>query len=328
METGQEKRPVIGLALGGGGARGYAHLGVIKALQKANIPVDVIAGTSMGALIGAVYAAGWNIDEAEDIATSLQWRQLLHLADIAMPRRGVIAGTRVEEYFDSLVMGRHFDKLEKEMVIVATDIRTAETVYLKNGPVARAIRASIALPGIFYPVEQEGRLLVDGTITEPVPVKAARYAGADLIVAVDVSSSVDRAEIFFQALNWWKRISAKQPYRQLESYNIGRFLDPVVPESLHIVRRSLELNNQYVRYPSQMTQSAPQLLVRPAVGDIRWFEFHRAKECIQAGEVTGRQLVKQINAVVEHRAAFPNNEQVMGWDPIKTGTLENIESAG
>lgn len=310
METARKTRPVIGLALGGGGARGYAHLGVIKALQEAGIPVDIIAGTSMGALTGAVYAAGWSIAEAEDIATSLQWKQLLQMADLTVPSRGMIAGNRVEEYFDSLVMGKDFAELKKELIIVATDISTAETVYLKDGPVARAVRASIALPGIFSPIEQEGRLLVDGTITEPVPVNAARTAGADLIVAVDVSSSVDRAEIFFQALNWWKRFSAKQPYRQLKSRNFLGFFEPVVPESLHIVKRSLELNNHYVRYPSPNTSATAQVMIKPAVGDVRWFEFQRAKECIQAGEVAGKHLVEDIQAILEHQTSLAYNEPI------------------
>ncbi len=296
------ERPVIGLALGGGGARGYAHLGVIKALQEANIPVDVIAGTSMGALIGAVYATECRVDEAEDIATNIQWGQLLHLADLTIPSRGVIAGNRVEKYFNTLIMERDFDQLKKDLVVIATDIRTGETVQIKSGPVARAVRASIALPGIFCPVESEGRLLVDGTITAPVPVEAVKEAGAELIVAVDVCSSVDRAEIFFQVLKWWKELPSKQAYRWFGSPDLLHYLETIVPDSINIVSRSLELNDRFVRSSSHLTSPVHHLLVRPVVENVRWYEFHRATECIQAGEVAGRQVVGQINALLKQGA--------------------------
>ncbi|HCS73393.1 MAG TPA: phospholipase, partial [Clostridiales bacterium] len=172
VKQSDKRRPIIGLALGGGGARGYAHLGVLKALQQANIPVDIIAGTSMGAIIGAIYATESNVDKAEDIAMNIRYGQMLHLTDLTIPNRGLISGNRIEKYLNTLIMERDFDQLQKELIVVATDINTGETIYFKSGQVARAVRASIALPGIFCPVESEGRLLVDGTITEPVPVEA------------------------------------------------------------------------------------------------------------------------------------------------------------
>lgn len=301
-----KERPVVGLALGGGGARGYAHLGVIKVLQEANIPVDIIAGTSMGALVGAVYATECSIDEAENIATSIQWGQLLRLADLTVPSRGMLAGNRVEKYFNSLTRERDFDQLKKDLIVVATDIKTGETISLNSGPVARAVRASIALPGIFCPVESEGRLLVDGTITEPVPVEAVRKAGAEIILAVDVSSSVDRAEIFAQALNWLKEIPSSRVYRRIGSPDLIRLLEPVVPKSIHIVSRSLELNDHYVRKSSPSTPPTRHLLVRPTVENVRWFEFHRAAECIQAGEAAGRKLVEEFNTLLKYREAAPH----------------------
>lgn len=304
MEARQpvKERPIIGLALGGGGARGYAHLGVIKALQEANIPVDVIAGTSMGALIGAVYATESRVDRAEDIATNIQWRQLLRLADLTIPTRGVIAGNRVEKYFNTLIMEKEFYQLEKKLVVVATDIMTGETVHIKSGQVAPALRASTALPGIFCPIELDGRLLVDGTLTTPVPVEVAMEAGAELIVAVDVCSPVDRADILVQALKLWKGMSSSQICRRLGAYDLLRLLEPIVPESINIVGRSLELHDNYIKISAHVTPPVHHLLVRPAVDNVRWYEFHRAKECIHAGEVAGRQVVGQISALMKPRA--------------------------
>jgi len=252
----------------------------------------------MGALIGAVYATESRVDRAEDIATNIQWRQLLRLADLTVPSRGMIAGNRVEKYFNTLVMGREFDQLEKDLVVVATDILTGETVHIKNGPVAQALRASVALPGIFCPVESEGRLLVDGTITAPVPVEAVMEAGAELIVAVDVCSPIDRADILIQGLKWWKGMSSSQIYRCLGAPDLLRFIEPIVPESINIVVRSLELHDNYVKISFHLTPVVHHLLVRPEVDSVRWYEFHRAKECIQAGEIAGRQVISQLNALL------------------------------
>ncbi|MDN5345084.1 MAG: hypothetical protein PWQ18_1198, partial [Clostridia bacterium] len=204
------KRPRIGLALGGGGARGYAHLGVLKALQEADIPVDVIAGTSMGAVVGAAYATGHQIEELVDMALQMRWRHLLALADPTLPRQGMIAGNRLERYFETLTRERDFNQLAKTLVVVATDITTGEEVRLNSGPVARALRASTAVPGVFCPVESGDRLLVDGSITTPVPVRVAADAGAEVVVAVDVCSPVDRTDVLVQAWKWFMEI----PFRQ------------------------------------------------------------------------------------------------------------------
>ena len=129
------------------------------------------------------------------------------------------------------------------------------------------------------------RLLVDGTLTAPVPVEAAIEAGAELIVAVDVCSSVDRADILVQALKLWKGMSSSQICRRLGAPNLLRLLEPIVPESINIVGRSLELYDNYVKISSHSTPPVHHLLVRPAVDNVRWYEFNRAKECIHAGKL-------------------------------------------
>jgi len=286
------KRPRVGLALGGGAARGYAHLGVLKALDEANIPIDVIAGTSMGSVVGAACAAGYPIDELVDIALKMRWRQLFALADPTLPRQGMIAGNRLEKYFASLTGGREFNQLEKDLIVVATDISNGEEVRLNSGPVARALRASTAVPGIVCPVESGGRLLVDGTITTPVPVSAVREAGVDVVVAVDVSSPVDRTDLL---VNAWKRLKGL-PFRQTYFLaGVAGFLGlpkPGWPESISIVSRSLELRDSRVTSPP--THLVHYWLVRPEVHNIRWYEFHKVLECIRAGEAVGRQVAEQI----------------------------------
>lgn len=293
------KRPRIGLALGGGGARGYAHLGVLKAFREADIPIDVIAGTSMGAVVGAAYASGYRIDELIDMALEMRWRRLLGLADPKIPRQGVIAGNRLERYFDTLTGGREFNQLEKPLIVVATDIATGEEVHINSGPVARALRASTAVPGIFCPVRSGRRLLVDGTITAPVPAEAAGAAGAAWVVAVDVCSPVDRTDVLVQAWKWLKEIPFKQTYCLAGVPGFLHFLKLGLPESINIVGRSLELYDRYIKVSSPGTHSVHYWLLKPAVENVRWYEFHRTVECIRAGEAVGRQVAEEIKTLLE-----------------------------
>ncbi|NLI13495.1 MAG: patatin family protein [Peptococcaceae bacterium] len=211
-------RPRIGLALGGGGARGYAHLGVLKILLEADIPIDVIAGTSMGAVVGAVYAAGYGIKEMENMVFQIGWRQMFELADPSLPSQGLIIGNRLEKYFNILARGKDFNQLEKALVVVATDVISGEEVRINSGPVAKALRASTALPGIFYPVKAGSHLLVDGSISTPVPLAAVQEAGSDVVVAVDVCSQVDRADILIRARKWCEEIASKLLQRLASCY--------------------------------------------------------------------------------------------------------------
>lgn len=292
-------RPRIGLALGGGGARGYAHLGVLKAFREADIPVDVIAGTSMGAVVGAAYASGYQIDELIDMALEMRWRRLLGLADPKIPRQGVIAGNRLESYFDTLTGGREFSQLEKPLIVVATDIATGEEVHINSGPVGRALRASTAVPGILCPVRLGRRLLVDGTITAPVPVAAARAAGAPWVVAVDVCSPVDGTDVLVHVWKWWKEMPGKQIYHLIGAQGFLRLLKSAMPECIKLVGRSLELHERYIQISSPGTSSVYYWLLKPPVESVKWYEFHRTVECIRAGEAVGRQVAEEIKALLK-----------------------------
>jgi NTE family protein len=301
-------RPRIGLALGGGGARGYAHLGVLKILLGADIPIDVIAGTSMGAVVGAAYAAGYEIEEMENMVLQMGWRQMFKLADPSLPRQGLIIGNRLEKYFNILARGKDFNQLEKELVVVATDVISGEEVRINSGPVASALRASTSLPGIFYPVKAGSHLLVDGSISTPVPLAAAQEAGSDVVVAVDVSSQVDRADILIRARKWCEEIASKKGRQMIWAESLRRWLDSSMPASIKIIDRSLELNEQYIGVLKQK-EFLPKnyILLKPAVENTRWYEFHKAEECIRAGEAAGRQVVDQIKTLVKEDFPTPTS---------------------
>lgn len=176
-------RPKIGLALGSGGARGLAHIGVIKVLKENNIPIDFISGSSMGSLIGALVANNNDLDMIEKLAVTLKRK---HWLDLSVPKLGFVTGDKVKELIRILTHGKNIEDLPIPLAIVATDIEEGERVVFTKGPVADAVRASISIPGIFVPEEVNGRLLVDGGVVERVPIQTVKEIGADIIIAVDV----------------------------------------------------------------------------------------------------------------------------------------------
>ncbi len=180
------RKKKIGLALGGGAARTLAHIGVLKVLEKRGIIPHMIAGTSMGSIIGAIYAKELDIERLEQYA--MEWSQwkTAQLIDPALPRVGLIKGRKVETILDSYLGDVSFSDLKVPFACVAVDINTGEEVVIQEGKVARGVRASISIPGIFLPVERGGRILVDGGLVNPVPVSTVREMGADFIIAVNV----------------------------------------------------------------------------------------------------------------------------------------------
>ena len=173
----------MGVALGSGGTRGFAHIGVLQALAEAGLPIHAVAGSSMGALIAGVYATGAPLSMMEKIATHLP---ITRWIDFTLPRLGLVSGERVHDLLRLLTKGRTFEEAILPLAIVATDLELGERVVFRSGPIHEAIRASIAIPGIFKPHRLDGRLLVDGGVIDRVPVDAARDLGVDFVLAVDV----------------------------------------------------------------------------------------------------------------------------------------------
>ena len=188
----EAKRPKIGLALGGGGPRGLAHIGVLKVIEENGIPIDCVAGASMGALIGAVYAAGVETERLEEIALNMDLKQTALMLAPTIARSGLIEGGRVREFIKSFVGDANIEELKIPFAAVATDINTGEEMVIDRGSVAEAVRASISVPGIFTPVRLGERFLVDGGLVNPVPISVVREMGAEAVMAVNVMVSVER----------------------------------------------------------------------------------------------------------------------------------------
>lgn len=182
-------KPKIGIALGSGGARGWSHIGVLRALEDEGIVPDVVAGCSMGALVGAAYCAG-ELDFIEEWAVSVSWRTIMSFLDVNLSGGGLIEGAHVERFIKTISEDLQFDDLKKPFVVIATDLQSGREVWLQQGSVLDAVRGSIAIPGVFGPKKLNGKLLLDGGMTNPVPVSACRAMGADIIIAVDPNANL------------------------------------------------------------------------------------------------------------------------------------------
>jgi NTE family protein len=176
--------PKLGLALGGGGARGLAHIGVLKVLEEEGLVADFVAGTSVGSLIGALYCCGYGWRELQELASTTDWSDLV---TFTVPRLGLVNARKLERLVDRLVGGRTVEQLPIPFRAVAVDITAGEEVVLDRGPVSQAVRASASIPGIFEPTPWEGRLLVDGGLLDNVPSAVAREMGAQVVLAVNLS---------------------------------------------------------------------------------------------------------------------------------------------
>jgi len=180
----------IGLALGSGGARGLAHIGVLRVLEREKIPVDLIVGSSMGSLIGGLYASGMNVDNLEEIALNIKWQYTAKFFTPTISKAGLVDGNKIEKLLETFIGKIIFSKLKIPFVTVTTDIENGKEILIKTGKVSRAIRASCSIPGIFTPLKYGNRYLVDGGLVNPVPVEVARRSGANIVIGVNVIPEV------------------------------------------------------------------------------------------------------------------------------------------
>jgi NTE family protein len=263
----------IGLALSGGGARGLAHIGVLNVLDQAGIAVDCLAGTSMGGFIAAAYASGMTSEQLKQEALRMSDpRHLLTLLDLALPRRGLLKGAKVYEYVARFIGDRTFADLRLPLTLVAVDLNAAQEVRLSQGRVADAVRATIAIPGVFEPVVRGNQLLVDGGLLNNLPADVARDMGAQAVIAVDVLTGIAELE-------GWPMPSGLS--------------NPVDLISRSLMVMMIDIHRR------QMERARPQVYLQPAVpvevGVLTGFT--RAAEIIAAGERAAREALPRIEAL-------------------------------
>ena len=255
--------PSIGLALSGGAARGLAHVGVLRALQDANIPISCVAGTSAGSLVGGAFAAGLTIDEIEELGRRVRWRRV---GKLTLSLRGFLSSERLEKFVRKSLPITKFEELLIPFAAIATDLNTGEPVVMRDeGDVAFAIRASCTIPGVYVPVpDAQGRQLVDGGLVAVIPSLAARSLGADIVIAVDVN-----------------------------------FEGATFMSASHIVGVLLQSTMVFMRTASHVQLTAADYVIRPRVGHIRWDKLRRADELIAEGYRAAVESLPEIKALIE-----------------------------
>lgn len=300
MKARRKRR--VGLVLGSGSARGWAHVGVIRALEQAGIRPDLVCGTSIGALVAATYVAG-------ELASFEQWllglgvRDVLALLDVRM-NGGMIKGERLMEFFRRNFIDRPIEELPMPFGAVATELDTGAEVWLREGSIIAAVRASIALPALFAPAVHDGRVLVDGALVNPVPVSLARAMGAEIVIAVDLSSDImsrrmrtePESEAPAVEIGAWRRklqghLSTLLPAREDEDA-------PKLPSILEVVATSLSIMQVRVTR-SRMAGDPPDAIVAPRLAHVGLLDFHRAKEAIEAGERAVEAALPGLRALFE-----------------------------
>lgn len=307
-QSAPARRPGIALALGGGAARGWAHIGVLRALDEARIPVSMIAGTSIGALVGGCYLAG-RLDELEDFARSLTRRGLIRFLDFRFGAGGLIGGRRLSKRLSETLHDIRIEDLDRPLVCVATEARNGHEVWIDSGSLVLAMRASYALPGVFEPVACNGRRLMDGALVNPVPVNVCRVYEEQFVVAVNLHYDLfGRAAIL--------RMNASGPNEQPQELGLGEAIETLsgqMPadaaqrrEKLGIARSMVDAFNiiQDRISRARLAGDPPDLSLQPRVRDIGLSEFFRAEEAIELGYEATSTRIAEIRRMTETQAIY------------------------
>lgn len=252
-------RPKVALVLGGGGARGLAHIGVLKVFEEEKVPVDMVVATSVGALIGALYCSGEPVEKIEKMGEIVRWNEITDLGDASIVKlmisEHLLSTEKMEKYLNERIGRKRFDELKIPFACVATDLQTGERVIFREGEVALAARASSTIPGVFDPVEYRHRYLVDGGLFDNIPTDVAQLLGADIIIAVTISSD----------------------FTKNNTSNVFMILT----QSIYI---------QGKHFDEERLKQA-DIIVRPKVSDVTAIDLGRSRECIDAGVVAARAVM-------------------------------------
>ena len=296
-----ELRPRLGLALGGGVARGWAHLGILRVLMREGLNPNVITGTSIGAVVGGCYASN-KLDELETFARSLSRRRLMGLLDFSIGGSGLIGGDRLRRLLESNLGATRIEELPARFAAVATELGTGHEIWLTRGPLIDALRASYALPGIFNPVKLGGRWLMDGALVNPIPVSAARALGAEVVVCINLNNDTRQARGTVIATH--DRASEDTPSAEVAPGLRGFFgrrsdgapgIGSVMVDAFNITQDRIAR--------SRLAGDPPDLMIAPKLGKLGLFEFHRAGEAIDIGMEAAEKLLPDLRELLAEATA-------------------------
>ncbi|PKU23181.1 patatin [Telmatospirillum siberiense] len=297
------KTPRIGIALGSGIARGWAHIGILRALESRGIVPDIVCGTSVGAFVGGAYAAG-RLDALETWARDLKKFSLSRLFDVQFAHGGLIAGRKMMQIFEEELPEIRIEDLPLRFACVSTDLDTGHEVWIQDGPLIEAVRASSAVPGILPPVRFDGRRLIDGALVNPIPVSVCRALGAHIVIAVDLNTDVFEAG--------WQRTTTeigdtdeKAIVGRIKSLPGADFIRHLFrhqnhePSVLGVMARSLDIiQNRTSRI--RLASDPPDVKLTPQLGGIGMLQFDRAAEVIAAGTAAVEEAEAALNELLVH----------------------------
>ena len=303
----------LGIALGGGGAKGFAHLGVLKALREEGIECDVVAGTSIGALVGAVYAAG-SLSELEAMARDISLKDIPLLMSPAWSKKGIFSGKSALELLNDFITVDKIEDLPKRFAAVSADLKNGTPVIFTEGDVRQAVRASISIPAVFTPVMIDDQVLVDGGLVEPVPVEICKTLGADLVIAVDLfgeslpcddqsepSSEKQKSVLpagISTALSYLNSISNKL---QLTEWLGGDSNDPHRSINIIDVVEGTLAVSQRLLTAYRLCEHPPDIVIQPSVTNVGLLDFHRGAPAIEIGEKAAKEALPEIRKLL-HRS--------------------------
>jgi len=308
--------PKIGLVLGGGAARGLAHIGILKVIENLGISVDIIVGTSMGAIIGGAYASGISLQEIEKTFCDVNWLQILKMIKPSrLQLQGLLDGENIKEFMKEKFGDHSIENLKIKFACVATDFRTGEEIVLDKGSLVDALRASMSIPLVFSPVNVQGYYLVDGGVVNLVPVDVARKLGADIVIAVVVTRNIDqftrKIEQFFPSIIY-NPVPGSQFDPLSNDLNISTHeideekrknrkskKNESISLTQHTNRVNIIMANTLVNM--RLEASPPDILIRPATDHYKLTDFTRASELIEIGEQAAKLTLstKLINKLIE-----------------------------
>jgi len=282
-------RPKVSLVLGSGGARGYAHIGVIEVLERSGYEIVSISGASMGALIGGIYASG-NLKEYTEWVLGLDVLDVASLSDLTFSRRGMMEGKRVFEKLESMVGNRTFESLPIKLTVVATDIERKKEVWFQHGDLLSAIRASIAIPSLFTPVERDGMVLVDGGVLNPLPIAPTMSDMSDMTIAVNLYADKPRPEIVLpeeprEEKYTLKKVSGELMERLYDAADGDATMFTILDKTFDTMQNAL------TRY--HLGSYPPDILIDVSKEVCHSYDFHKASEVIEAGRMAAESALNR-----------------------------------
>lgn len=304
----RKHRPRIGIALGGGAARGWAHIGILRWLREHDLQPDVIAGTSIGALVGAAYAAD-SLDDLEEWVRTLTWQDVVAYLDLSFGG-GFIHGKKLFEFLESRFTDVNIEDLQKVYGAVATELSSGQEVWFREGSMYHAVRASVALPGLFTPVKEDERWLVDGGLVNPVPVSLCRALGAERVIAVDLNadllnrraaeiqveeepSRLDMAFNRIQEIPWLASLGENLVSKTQQWMNDFTRDSNALPSLVDVIAQSVYIMQVRITR-ARMAGDPPDVLLAPKLAQLRLMDFHRAADAIDEGYRCAEKAAAQI----------------------------------